>query len=485
MSGSRKSVAAPERSSAYSLTLAIGPRLYRLDLRRPVFATALLLLPLVGIVYLAATAYWIFHDDLLASLMRREVDMQYAYEDRIGLLRHEIETVKLRARSEEARFGSELQNLTQRQSQAEHRTALLLALSERLKAAHPLAPAEPEGKEGKPRSATETNPLLGDALVPALPRETSAYAPLVPPLPVAPPAARPEPLDLRPGEDTQSRNEAPRQAAGAALALPAPSQAIGGLADGYARLEADHHRVLANFMVPALRVERDIRAALATAGLGVDQSAAGALPRHGTGRQAAGVGGPFVPLSATELGSGFARDAVLVETAIEASDSLRGLLPQIPLRRPLYGAMEVTSVFGPRIDPFLGRAAMHTGIDLLDDYGAAVHATAKGVVTFVGPNGGYGNMVEIDHGNGLTTRYAHLSAINVTLDQSVDAGAILGRIGATGRATGPHLHYETRIAGEPVDPAGFLRAGDRLFGQIGDVFECRGSCPGQEATAVE
>jgi murein DD-endopeptidase MepM/ murein hydrolase activator NlpD len=105
---------------------------------------------------------------------------------------------------------------------------------------------------------------------------------------------------------------------------------------------------------------------------------------------------------------------------------------------------------------------MHTGIDMRGDRGEPVHATANGKVSIAGREGGYGNMVEIDHGNGFSTRYGHLSAIEVKVGQRVRIGQEIGRIGSTGRSTGPHLHYETRIKGEPVNPQKFLRAGLRL-----------------------
>jgi murein DD-endopeptidase MepM/ murein hydrolase activator NlpD len=127
----------------------------------------------------------------------------------------------------------------------------------------------------------------------------------------------------------------------------------------------------------------------------------------------------------------------------------------------------VTSSFGSRVDPFFGRAAMHSGIDFREEYGSPIRATAAGKVISAGQNGGYGNMVEIDHGNDITTRYAHMSAISVSAGDTVVAGAIVGKLGSTGRSTGPHLHYEVRINDEAVDPMRFLRAGGKLFARGG------------------
>ena len=106
--------------------------------------------------------------------------------------------------------------------------------------------------------------------------------------------------------------------------------------------------------------------------------------------------------------------------------------------------------------------AIHAGIDMRGDKGDPVRVTANGTVTIASWQGGYGNMVEVDHGNGFATRYGHMSKIDVKVGQSVRIGQTLGEIGSTGRSTGPHLHYETRIDGEPVDPQKFLRAGLRL-----------------------
>ncbi|MGL4240307.1 MAG: M23 family metallopeptidase, partial [Beijerinckiaceae bacterium] len=129
---------------------------------------------------------------------------------------------------------------------------------------------------------------------------------------------------------------------------------------------------------------------------------------------------------------------------------------------PMPGEFDITSSFGTRSDPFTRSMAMHTGIDFRAPTGSPVRATASGKVVEAGWAGGYGNMVEIDHGNGLTSRYAHLSAITVTAGDTVAKGSTVGRVGSTGRSTGPHLHYETRIDGDPADPMRFIRAGQKL-----------------------
>jgi murein DD-endopeptidase MepM/ murein hydrolase activator NlpD len=180
-----------------------------------------------------------------------------------------------------------------------------------------------------------------------------------------------------------------------------------------------------------------------------------------------GIGGPFVPLKAPSSGaSAFDRQLYRINVARAEVDQYSQTLFNVPVRKPVAGEVDMSSPFGVRMDPFLHRPAMHTGIDLRGDIGEPVRATATGRVSIAGREGGYGNMVEIDHGRGLATRYGHLSQIDVKVGQKVRIGEIIGRIGSTGRSTGPHLHYETRVDGDPVDPQKFLRAGVRLGGLI-------------------
>ena len=122
---------------------------------------------------------------------------------------------------------------------------------------------------------------------------------------------------------------------------------------------------------------------------------------------------------------------------------------------PIPGA-PITSGFGPRVHPIYGDARMHTGIDFGASYGTPIHAAADGVVVSAGPLGGYGNATVIDHGNGLATLYGHQSSIIVAPGESVRGGQIIGYVGCTGLCTGPHLHFEVRVRGTPVDPMQYL-----------------------------
>lgn len=131
-----------------------------------------------------------------------------------------------------------------------------------------------------------------------------------------------------------------------------------------------------------------------------------------------------------------------------------GLLPSTPTTWPAKGW--ITSTFGPREDPFTGERIMHLGIDLAAPEGAQVRAPAAGTVVFVGERSAYGNMIAIDHGRGIATHYAHLSRVLVDVGDTVTRGQHIGGVGNTGRSTGPHLHYEVRVNGVPVNPRRYV-----------------------------
>jgi septal ring factor EnvC (AmiA/AmiB activator) len=123
---------------------------------------------------------------------------------------------------------------------------------------------------------------------------------------------------------------------------------------------------------------------------------------------------------------------------------------------PVLG--HITDSFGERLDPFSGEGAFHTGVDVASDYGAPVHATADGMVTIAENHAGYGRLVVIDHGFGITTWYAHLSSFSAIAGARVKRGEVVGYTGISGRSTGPHVHYEVRLNNAPVNPWRYMRA---------------------------
>lgn len=187
-------------------------------------------------------------------------------------------------------------------------------------------------------------------------------------------------------------------------------------------------------------------------------------PAPAPGAKAGGQGGPFIPASAPSFDQLDALVSSLQMSAEQSSDlftlvesrlferRLASLM--IPNSKPVNAA--VGSRFGFRSDPFTGRAALHTGLDFAADTGTPIMAAAGGVVRSADMHPAYGNLLEVDHGNGLVTRYAHASRILVKPGDVVRRGQVVAEVGSTGRSTGPHLHFEVMVEGVLQDPAKFL-----------------------------
>ena len=182
-----------------------------------------------------------------------------------------------------------------------------------------------------------------------------------------------------------------------------------------------------------------------------------------------GSGGPYVPLdrpSLTQLQGAIDSLSVamdqntdiltLIESRMQES-RLQALL--VPSSAPVN--VSVGSGFGVRVDPFTGHASLHTGLDFPAEVGTPVYAAAGGIVTMSEWHAAYGNTLEIDHGNGLVTRYAHCAGFEVERGALVKRGQLVARVGNTGRSTGPHLHFEVMVDGAPQDPARFLAGGSQ------------------------
>ncbi|KMO18041.1 peptidase M23B [Methylobacterium platani JCM 14648] len=363
----------------------------------------------------AATWFIVFRDEALARFMERQGAMQYAYEERISALRARLDRVATQKLLEQDGVETRLADLAGRQVALESRQAMLAGLAEMAGGA--------TGEDGQPLSGAWT-----------------AREARTPPVAPAPPVPTPESLGLR------TEADAPALSPSLSPSMTTRMAMLEHSLDGFeARQSLAVGRLAAGGRSEAAR----LRGVMAETGLDARRFAAA---------RSGGIGGPLVP-----AGSGPFETAVLqAQRDLGERDSLRRIVGAMPLRRPIAVDGGLSSTFGYRADPFTRGLALHTGIDLRSEYGAPARATAAGTVTQADYAGGYGNMVEIDHGHGLATRYAHLSAITVTPGQVVAAGQMVGRVGSTGRSTGTHLHYETRIDGEPVDPQRFLRAGARL-----------------------
>jgi murein DD-endopeptidase MepM/ murein hydrolase activator NlpD len=184
----------------------------------------------------------------------------------------------------------------------------------------------------------------------------------------------------------------------------------------------------------------EVRRLLASTGLNVDRL----FPQLAQDR--GGQGGPFVAPPKADSPNAMTPDKM---------EELRSLMKSLPLSVPL-DSYQLESRFGPRRDPFNHRSAFHTGIDLSAPYMSPVHATAAGIVTYAGYYSDYGKVVEIDHGNGIATLYAHLHRYIVSVGQRVAEHEQIGFLGSSGRTSGPHVHYEVRVNDEPQDPEKFI-----------------------------
>lgn len=474
----RQSYTYVDASSDYVVHVARGQSRRSFTISRLGLYCALASLALFAVVLLGAASYLFFHDDILAGVIERQTQMQYSYEDRLATARLRLDQLASRQFIDQDGVEGKVQNLVIREAMLETRAAVVAQLVERT------VQDGSEESRAKASLAATPQPNPQPALLPAPKAPQGAIDDGAPqenkPHPegfdlrlgrgVLPPAGLttqiPAAASARKGADHAALDymSEPRFARSSSILAYAtdpglPLQArLDSLALSLDHIERDQTTRIERIVKPALAAAGRLRRAFDEAGLPVERYVARAKLRL-----APAVGGPYV---AADLKSGggesFDRDLAAAQSAVATLDGLRRALPSVPLRKPLSGDLQITSSFGYRTDPFLGRPALHSGVDLRQESGESVRATAGGVVTVAGSSGGYGNMVEIDHGGGLSTRYGHLSQIAVTTGQQVAPGAVIGKVGSTGRSTGPHLHYEVRSDGEAIDPARFLKAATTL-----------------------
>lgn len=187
------------------------------------------------------------------------------------------------------------------------------------------------------------------------------------------------------------------------------------------------------------------------------------------GETTEGMGGPLVDMMA--LGTSdisdpgkraFAERMIQVAARLEETQTFESIINSLPLAQPSSVPLRLTSNYGSRADPFTHRTAWHGGVDMAAFYKAPITAAGPGEVVYAGVKSGYGRLVEVDHGFGFRSRYAHLHSISVRRGDTVSIGDTVGLMGSSGRSTGPHLHYEVIFQGKPYDPAKFLKAGHHV-----------------------
>jgi hypothetical protein len=402
---------APVRRWSAGYTLAHAGRQLRLG---PIaFWVVVGTLVVMAVWSITTATYFAFREDVLTRLIARQAEMQFGYEDRIAELRGRIDRISGRQLIDQEQYEQKLEQILRRQSALEARAGAMNGVNE---------------ATGSIKQPGRTLPLK-----PSLLNDKGAFLM---------PLDRGAPIDPR---------------------TSILAKGAGGIGGALARLQASLDRVeqrqsatLTSMAETYDSKARRIRGVLAD--LGVDLGRGASVE--------GGVGGPFVPVVLNKEALGFERQLHRIKSARAMVARLTHAISSIPLRKPVDGDIDPASGFGVRMDPFTSSPAMHTGLDLHGETGDPVRATADGKVTSAGWSGGYGRVIDIDHGNGMSTRYGHLSAIDVRVGQSIRTGQIIGRIGSTGRSTGPHLHYETRVRGGAVDPQKFLRAGQKLDGAI-------------------
>ena len=455
-------------TSHYFFSMARGDRMRTFALRPAYLWAILALTPILAAWSLGATLFLTFHDPMLGAVVAREAEMQYAYEDRLADARAQLDRVANRQLLDQNSFEGKVHELLSRQALLEQRTTVVASMAEMANLGRH-TPASIADRAAGPQAPTTALMAIGaraPAATDSVLDSVKAFAPVESDSDSSPRPDKPRPLD-EPRVDRSDRTSS--------IAGDDPDRrALADLNDAAGNPDVAAQTRLSLISRSLDRMEKRQIAAVGRIGSAAGKSIArlrSVMDRAGIApdrlapppQAAGGVGGPYIPVDVDANAPAFDKAVSSVERNLVIEDRLRREMPFAPVRRPLTGEADISSPFGYRPDPFLGRLALHPGVDLVQSFGATVKSTGAGRVVHAGPMGGYGIMVEIDHGGGLSTRYGHLAEVLVEEGQAVEAGAPVGRLGSTGRSTGPHLHYEVRVDGEPVDPTRFLHAGDGLL----------------------
>jgi len=401
----------------------------------------------------------IFKDHIIAAKDHRFQAMQSAYEGRVADLQLSYDELNGALLAAEDRFKSTADKLEGKQKSIAGLLSRKGAIDASLAGLRNSTAAPPKAESGSSDFVGAYTPVPqadGDAVLPVLP------APAQP----QPRTARPTHASLLDIGSSLYRLAVawfqPQKAAVSEKIANHPAlHALDAQTARLAKLNAQGDKLLRAANTNIAERARNIEDVMRVAGVS---------PTKMEGRYLRGtaMGGPLLPLSAVRTGDTrdgrFSADLVMAQASLSRLEALLAVVRHIPLAQPIQGAgTEITSGFGARTDPFTRRAAFHAGLDFGGPWGTKVHATAPGKVVWAGPRGAYGNMVEIDNGLGVRTRYGHLSRVLVRRGETIAKGQTVGRLGSTGRSTGPHVHYEVWVDNTVRNPENFLEAGRHVL----------------------
>ncbi|TWB19395.1 peptidase M23-like protein [Rhizobium sp. ERR 1071] len=416
----------------HTIILASGDTVRHMTVRPWMAAIAVCMVGIFSIGYLLATSYLVLRDDLIGATMARQARMQYDYEDRIAALRAQVDRVTSRQLLDQQVVEEKVDKLIEQQQQLSSRNGKLSTLLDR---------AENSGLTGKGAHSD------ADAAAPK-----NEHAQLTSPKAIEKLLMSGKPADATPDNSTLAYVPAPETVADRA------DRVFSKVTLSLKHIEQDQLSRIHNLTADASETATSIQSIMQNVGIKVPNEVAG-IARDDADD---GVGGPYAPPENVDQ---FERSMAELDTALTHLETVRGAAERLPFRNPAPGKL-VTSPFGNRKDPFFGTLALHTGTDFHFSPGEKIKATAPGKVVSAGWTGGYGNMVEIDHGDGISTRYGHMEQVLVKVGDKVGAGDAIGLAGSTGRSTGTHLHYEVRENGHPTDPMYFIGAGTKLASYI-------------------
>lgn len=424
-----------KRARKHMIIFASGDKIRHMTVHPWMGALGVCLVTVFSIGYLAATSYLVLRDDLIGGTMARQARMQHDYEDRISALRAQVDRVTSRQLLDQQVVEEKVEKLLRQQMALNSRHGKLGSVLERAENSGidmgevPVPTVNPQAYDKRADAGAGIDAI--ERLMGLTAGETAGTQEAQPVLAFAPRATLQE----------SAADRADRLFSNVTLSLKG--------------IEQEQLTRIQTLTVGASETAEAIETILARTGVDIAAKDTAAVE---TRSDETAIGGPFVEPVSTNV---FDDSLVALDAALNRLERTRRQARNLPISNP-SPASEITSRFGNRVDPFLGRLALHAGIDFRAAIGTNIRVTGPGTVITAGKMGGYGNMVEVDHGNGLTSRYAHLSAIRVHVGDSVASGDVIGEAGSTGRSTGPHLHYEIRVNGTAIDPIGFLTAGNKL-----------------------